>query len=214
MNHPEFIFVTGCNAAGKSSLIRTHLSEYPDYQVIMTDVYKSRSRDVFLEALKNHKDIILETPFNNEKFKEFPDLAKNSGYKTSLVLLFLNNPTKSFERVATRSKLENGLFIPEEEVKYNFTENLKNVAKYYFYFDSSFFVYTGIKDLNQHVMTFAKDQLVEYKPNDFDFVQRFAAYAHSIDRMNKKDLDIIAANTLYASEKLTERHVPKMRLRR
>ena len=102
MNPPEFIFVTGCNAAGKSSLIRTHLSEYPDYQVIMTDVYKSRSREVFLEALKNRRQIILETPFNNESFKDFADLAKSSGYQSSLVVLFLNTPDQSFMRVAAR----------------------------------------------------------------------------------------------------------------
>jgi predicted ABC-type ATPase len=124
MNHPEFIFITGCNAAGKSSLIRTHLSEYPDYQVIMTDVYKSRSREVFLEALKNRRDIILETPFNNEKFKDFADLAKDSGYESSLVVLFLNTPAQSFTRVASRLTFENGLDIPEEEVRYNFAENL------------------------------------------------------------------------------------------
>jgi predicted ABC-type ATPase len=102
MNKPEFIFVTGCNAAGKSSLIRTHLSEYPDYQVIMTDVYKARSREVFKEAIKDHKDIILETPFNNENFKDFADLARESGYQSYLVVLFLNTPAQSFNRVAAR----------------------------------------------------------------------------------------------------------------
>ena len=164
MNPPEFIFVTGCNAAGKSSLIRTHLSEYPDYQVIMTDVYKSQSREVFLEALKNRRQIILETPFNNESFKDFADLAKSSGYQSSLVVLFLNTPDQSFMRVAARLTFENGLDIPEEEVTYNFVENFKNVAKHYFYFDNSFFIYTGVKDFNQLIMTFAKERLVEYRP--------------------------------------------------
>ena len=214
MSSPDFIFVTGCNAAGKSSLIRSHLSVYPDFQVIMTDVYKERSREVFLEALKNRKEIILETPFNNEKFRDFADLATAAGYQSSLIVLFLNTPGESIGRVAARRKFENGLDIHEEEVKYNFTENLKNVAKYYFYFDSSFFIYTGVKGLNQHVLTFAKSQLVEYKPNDYDFIQRFAGYAYSIDRMKKSDLEIIAANAPFISEKLAERHAPKIRIRR
>jgi len=214
MNPPEFIFVTGCNAAGKSSLIRTHLSEYPDFQVIMTDVYKSRSREAFVEAIKKHRNIILETPFNNESFKEFADLAKNAGYHSSLVVLFLNTPYESFERVAARLTFENGLDIPEEEVKYNFVENFKNVAKHYFYFDNSFFVYTGVKDINQHILTFAKERLVEYKANDLDYIQRFAGYAHSIGRMDKKVLDIITANTPYISEKVEQQTVPGMRLRR
>ncbi len=213
MNHPDFIFITGCNAAGKSSLIRTHLSEYPDYQVIMTDVYKSRSREVFLGAVKDRKDIILETPFNNENFKDFADIAKSAGYETSLMVLFLNSPAQSFGRVAARSAMENGLYIPEEEVKYNFAENFKNVSKYYFYFDKAFFIYTGVKDLNQHIMTFAKGNLVEYKASDLDFVQRFAGYAYSIDRMNKGDLDIITANAPFLSDKLEHRHQHRMRFR-
>jgi len=66
MDSPELIFVTGSNAAGKSSLIRSHLSEFPDHEVIMTDVYKGRSRQVFSNAVEARKSIILETPFNDE----------------------------------------------------------------------------------------------------------------------------------------------------
>ncbi len=70
MESPDFIFVTGCNAAGKSSLIRSHLSEFSGYDVIMTDVYKGRSREVFKNAIRESKNIILETPFNDDGFKE------------------------------------------------------------------------------------------------------------------------------------------------
>lgn len=76
----ELIFVTGSNAAGKSSLIRSHLSEFPDHEVIMTDVYKGRSRQVFSDAVKARKSIILETPFNDEGFKDLIDQAKTAGY--------------------------------------------------------------------------------------------------------------------------------------
>lgn len=51
MERPELIFVTGCNAAGKSSLIRSHWSEFPDYEIIMTDVYKNRSLEIFKVAV-------------------------------------------------------------------------------------------------------------------------------------------------------------------
>jgi predicted ABC-type ATPase len=80
MNPPDLIFVTGCNAAGKSSLIRTHLSEFPDYEVIMTDVYKGRSQEIFKEAVRNRKNILLETPFNDESYKNLIDLSRNAGY--------------------------------------------------------------------------------------------------------------------------------------
>gem|GEM_PF-2932866 len=52
MANPELLFVTGCNAAGKSSLIRSHMADFQDYQVIMTDVYKERSRQVFSECFQ------------------------------------------------------------------------------------------------------------------------------------------------------------------
>jgi len=63
-------------------------------------------------------------------------------------------------------------------------------------------------------LTFAKERLVEYKANDLDYIQRFAGYAHSIGRMDKKVPDIIAANTPYISEKLEQQTNPGMRLRR
>jgi len=65
MERPELLFITGCNAAGKSSLIRTHLSQFPDYEVIMTDAYKIRSQEVFKQAVTARKNIILETPLKD-----------------------------------------------------------------------------------------------------------------------------------------------------
>jgi predicted ABC-type ATPase len=43
MKQPEFIFVAGCNAAGKSSFIRTRVNELDGFEIIMTDVYKGQS---------------------------------------------------------------------------------------------------------------------------------------------------------------------------
>jgi predicted ABC-type ATPase len=186
MTRPHLIFVTGCNAAGKSSLIRTHLSEFPDYEVVMTDVYKGRSREVYREMVRAQKNILLETPFNEEGFKDLVDLAGEAGYESSLIVLFLKSPQQSLARVAARRLLENGLYIPEDNVEYNFIQNFRNVAKYYLYFDESFFIYTGSKGKNQHVMTFGRDKLLEYKANDLGYVQRFAEQAYRLQRMEKR----------------------------
>ncbi len=203
MIRPDLIFVTGCNAAGKSSLIRTHLSLYPDFEVIMTDVYKSRSHEVFKEAVFNRKSVILETPFNNEGFKSLLDLSRNSGYQCTLIVLFLKSPTHSLERVAARRNFENGLYISTEEVEYNFIENFKNVGKYFPYFDETFFVYTGEKEKNQLMMKFQQDVLVEYKTNDFVFIQKFAEYSLQLGRLNKNDFEIIARNGNYYAEAIS-----------
>jgi predicted ABC-type ATPase len=200
MGKLDLIFITGCNAAGKSSLIRTHLSLFPEFEIIMTDVYKGRSREVFKEAVNNEKNIILETPFNNEGFKDLIDLARNSGYQSTLIVLFLKSHVHSLERVAARRNFENGLFISTEEVEFNFVENFKNVAKFFPYFDETFFVYTGVKDKNQLIMKFQQDELVEYKANELVFIQKFAEYSLQIDRLNKRDFEIIRANGDFESE--------------
>jgi predicted ABC-type ATPase len=202
MESPHLIFVTGCNAAGKSSLIRTHLSLFPDFEIIMTDVYKARAQEVFKTTVFDRRNIILETPFNNESFKNLIDLSRNAGYLSTLIVLFLKSPAHSFERVAARRNFENGLYIAAEEVEYNFIENFKNVTKCFPYFDESFFVYTGEKGENQLVMKFQQDILVEYKKNDFTFIQKFAEHSYQLQRLNKNDLTIIVENANYKLESI------------
>lgn len=43
MDVPELTIVAGPNAAGKSSFIRSRISELEGCEVIMTDVYKNRT---------------------------------------------------------------------------------------------------------------------------------------------------------------------------
>ena len=94
MDAPELVFICGPNAAGKSSFIRSRISNLDGCEIIMTDVYKGRSKEIFLTALKQKKDIILETVFNDASFKDLADLAKNAGYHTSLLVLFRYTATK------------------------------------------------------------------------------------------------------------------------
>lgn len=103
-------------------------------------------------------------------------------------------------RVAARRTFENGLYISAEEVEYNFIENFKNVAKYFPYFDRSFFIYTGKKDRNELIMIFHRDTIIEYKNNDFVFVQKFAEHAYQLQRLDKKDFEVIVANRNYKVE--------------
>jgi predicted ABC-type ATPase len=200
MASPELIFVTGSNAAGKSSLIRSHLSEFPDHEVIMTDVYKGRSRQVFSDAVKARKSIILETPFNDEGFKDLIDHAKTAGYHCTFIVLFLKSPAQSFERVAARRAFEGGLVISSGNVEFNFIENFRNVSKYFPYFNESYFLYTGEIGRNELIMRFEKDKLMEYVSNDLTFVQKFAEQAYKLERLDKHDLEIIAANKNHKTE--------------
>jgi hypothetical protein len=96
-----------------------------------------------------------------------------------------------------RRAFEGGLSISSGNVEFNFIENFKNVSKYFPYFNESYFLYTGEIGRNQLIMRFEKDKLIEYASNDLTFVQKFAEQAHRLQRLDKHDLDIIAANKNY-----------------
>jgi hypothetical protein len=64
--------------------------------------HQYRSHESFREVVIGQKNIILETPFNNEGFKNLIDLTKNSVYQSSLIVGFLKSSTHSLERVAAR----------------------------------------------------------------------------------------------------------------
>jgi predicted ABC-type ATPase len=178
MVRPQLIVVAGCNAAGKSSFIRSRISQLQDFAVIMTDVYKGRTREVFRQAIKDGTNIIFETVFNDASFRDWIDDARTAGYYTSLIVLFLDTPKHSIERVANRSIEENGLRISGNNIQLNFNESFKNIAQYYFYFEQSDFIYTGITGKNELIMRFKGQTLTTYTPTDLEYPQKFADYAH------------------------------------
>jgi predicted ABC-type ATPase len=197
MRKPELVFVVGPNAAGKSSFIRTRLDALQGFEVIMTDVYKGRTKEIFTQALTARKDIILETVFNDSSFKNLVDEARHAGYHTSLVVLFLDNPQHSLERVAFRSTEQSGLIISGSNIRINFNESFKNVATYYFYFDQSDFIYTGITGKNQLIMSFQRSLLTYYQENPLQYPQKFADYGFLHERLSPEAHQLIKINETY-----------------
>ncbi|MGN7990625.1 zeta toxin family protein [Pedobacter sp. 22226] len=194
MANPNLFVITGPNAAGKSSFIRSRLNEFSRFEVIMTDVYKTRTREVFYSALKEKKNIVFETVFNNIAFKDYIVDAKKAGYETNLIVLFLNSPQQSLNRVATRYLEQNGLNITKGNVGINFNENFKNVAFHHYYFDQADFIYTGNKNRNEKIMTLRGLEIWDYHSNNHQFIQLFAKYAFSNDRLSETAFSIINKN--------------------
>lgn len=199
MRVPQLIFVAGCNAAGKSTFIRTRLNELSWFEVIMTDVYKERTKEVFDHAVKEKKDIIIETVFNDGSFKDLVDRANNAGYDTSLIVLFLDNLQQSNERVALRGKQQSGITISGSNIKINFQESFKNIANYFMYFDRTDFIYTGVGGKNKLIMSFRKDLLDQYVSSELVYPQRFAYYSFSNDRIGQETYNIITVNKNFSS---------------
>ncbi len=194
MKRPELIFVAGCNAAVKSTFIRTRLVELSTFEVIMSDVYKGRTKEIFNQALQQKKDIVLETVFNDGSFKNLVDQAQQADYQTSLIALFLDNPKQSNDKAAVRGMQQSGIAISGSNVNINFNESFKNIAAYFLYFDRSDFIYTGEGGENQRIMSFQKDQLLTYQANNLQYPQKFAQYSFNKDRLNEDAHKIITAN--------------------
>ena len=197
MTAPELTFVVGPNAAGKSSFIRTRINELEGCEIIMTDVYKGRTKEVFSQALKAGKDIILETVFSDASFKDLVDQARHTGYHTSLIVLFLDTIQQSIDRAAFRQIAQNGLDITSGNIRFNFNEGFKNVAQYFFYFDQADFVYTGVTAKNELIMRFAGYTLTEYRPTDLQYPQKFADFSFGQKRLSKDAYAIIETNQPY-----------------
>lgn len=191
---PKLIFVAGCNAAGKSTFIRSRLDELVDYEILMADVYKGRTKDLAKQAVKKGRNIVIETVFNDESYIEIVDQANNSGYETSLIALFLDNPKQSIERVAFRSVQQIGLTISGSNIKINFNESFKNISWYFFYFNQADFIYTGDDGINQLVMTFKKSEIQLYRSTHLQYPQKFTDFSFAKGRLNQHAHDIIKAN--------------------
>jgi len=200
MKKPELVFIAGCNAAGKSTFIRTRLSELEGFEILMTDVYKGRTKELAKKAIDLRKDILIETVFNDVSFKDIVDDARNSGYQTSLIVLFLDGPQQSYNRVAFRGKQQGGLTISGCNVKINFNESFKNIAGYFIYFDRSDFIYTGTGGVNQLIMSFHKSDLLVYYANELNYPQKFATFGFQHQRLKQNAYQVIISSENFKSE--------------
>ena len=200
MSMPQLILITGCNAAGKSTFIRTRLNELEGFDILMTDVYKRRTKDLIRKAISKKKNILVETVFNDNSFKDLVDEAKNVGYHTSLIVLLLDSIQQSMNRVAVRRIQQSGLPISDGNVKINFNESFKNTASYFFYFDRSDFIYTGVDGINQFVMSFQKGELTAYRANNLNYPQKFAEFGFQNGRLNERAYQVITSNKDFDSK--------------
>lgn len=199
MDVPELIFVAGCNAAGKSTFIRTRLNELEGFQILMTDVYKERTKSLAAAAISQRQHIIIETVFNDASFTAIIDQARNAGYHTSLIALFLDSPRQSQERVSNRIVLQKGIEMSEGNVRINFNESFKNIATYFLYFDRADFIYTGEDAENKLIMSFRQADLLRYKSSPLNYPQKFAAYSFRQGRLDEAAYRAITLNQDFSS---------------
>ena len=178
----SLIIVSGCNAAGKSTFIRSRINQFENYCIIMPDVYKSGTYTVFQDALGRNDNIVLENILRDDEVFLMLKKAKEKKYNITLFQLFIKSPSFSLERVSFRAINENGSSIEKLAVQMNFDVNFKNLANSYYLFDTAYFLHTGTINQNQLIVTFKNGKLVEYKSNELSWIQYFADYVVSIGK--------------------------------
>lgn len=155
MRRPEFIVVAGPNGAGKSTLcsyyiqctsfdgdllatkLRLEHPDWPDRWIIgsvATMLEKQKS-----QSISNRENFAFETNFSTELILNMIEEFKKSDYKISLYYFGIDTLDDSMYRVEQRVVC-GGHNVPEEIVKFNFYESIKNVNKYLNLFDSITFI--------------------------------------------------------------------------
>ncbi|GAA3982347.1 hypothetical protein FHS10_004108 [Mucilaginibacter dorajii] len=97
---------------------------------------------------------------------------------------------------------QSGITISGSNVSLNFNESFKNLATYFFYFDNSYFIFTGKGGKNQNIMSFQKSILISYQSNDLKYPQLFAQYSFSKQRLSDEAYAIIKTNENYTNQEL------------
>lgn len=166
----DLVIVSGCNASGKSTFIRSRMNELDGFEIIMPDVYKANTRDVIERSLKNHKDIVFENLLRDKQMFDWIEQAKKEDYRVSLILAHNYHNFERAHFLYTGNAKENELIMSFDKgilTKYN-QNNLTYIQKFFDY----------VKSIGKDLEGFDKIKenknftLKGYNPNNIiDFVE-------------------------------------------
>jgi len=201
---PVFILVTGANGVGKTTFIDDNFLALREsgFEIIIPDRILKRphslDKDISImehlyDCVSRGVDFVFETPFQFNTFARTLDLIYSKGYIMVLYQLFVNTLDESALRVIDRYR-KGGLSIDPEIVKANFNANFQNVARYYFYFQTSYFIDNSILGSSKLLAAFKKMALVYHQTNNSSYLWHLFNYSASIRRMDDGAMKIIKAN--------------------
>jgi predicted ABC-type ATPase len=150
---PDYTIIAGPNGAGKSSFSKLLSSkdslifdadkvkflkkkQYPDLpdesiEMMITSAYWE-AEDT---AIKEKKDLTVETNLRNDFLVKRIDYFKNKGYKINLIFMLLPDVKVSMDRVNLRVDGK-GHFVDHESIRYNFEYSLKMLKQHLNKFDN------------------------------------------------------------------------------
>ncbi|MBE9556858.1 MAG: zeta toxin family protein [Proteobacteria bacterium] len=132
MKPPEMWILAGPNGAGKTTLAQTHYSDlagrgdflnadeiarnfspsFPDKEAIAAGRKLISRRN---EAIRERRSFVIETTLATRSLLRVVETAKNAGYNTGLIYLWVADPELCIQRVASRVA-DGGHHIPSEVI--------------------------------------------------------------------------------------------------
>lgn len=151
---PDLYIIAGPNGAGKTTAAQIIFPEMLDVIEFVNADEIARGLSPFnwegvafeagrimikriQQLLDEHKTFALETTLSSKNYLRLIVKAKQSGYKVTLIFLWLNHFDISMQRVKKRVS-EGGHNIPEDIIKRRYNRGLKNLTAFFSVSDSWF----------------------------------------------------------------------------
>lgn len=209
----SLIIVSGPNASGKTTLIRNNEQNLlnNNFSIILPDgilkyATSLTDRDGVIgeyidNAIAAKKNILIETPFQNEAFISKVEEIKKMGYETTLYQVYLSNQKESIKRVKERCK-DGGLYIFDKQVFENYHANFKTISNIFYKFNHAYFINNSADKNFALTAHFQAGALVMLKTTDADYLKELFKAGAQKGFLTTAEMKIINANEDYTNEKL------------
>ena len=141
----QFIVVAGPNGSGKTTFAQEYLSHHECSYLSADSIAAGLSPEAperarfaagrrFLAALDTqlqaHNSLLVESTLSGLTFERFFAAARQGGFTSTIVMLFLDSPETCIARVRQRVRT-GGHHVPEFEVRRRFYRSLRNFWRSY-----------------------------------------------------------------------------------
>lgn len=209
----SLIIVSGPNASGKTTLVKNNEQNLlnNNFSIILPDEILKYATSLTdrAEVIGEHidsaitakKNILIETPFQNEAFISRVEEIKKTGYETTLYQVYLSNEKESIKRVRERFK-DGGLYIFDKQVLENYHANFKSISNIFHRFNRAYFI-NNAADKN-FVLTahFQSGVLAMLKTTDDGYLKKLFKASARNSFITSAEMKIINANKDYTNENL------------
>lgn len=210
----SLIIVSGPNASGKTTFVENNFDNLVNnnFEIILPDkilkyATSLTDRPVVIgeyidNAITAQKNILIETPFQNQAFITRIEEIKKMGYETYLYQIFLNDPDESVARVNDRKK-KGGLFISNKEALDNYLANFKSISNIFYKFNHAYFI-DNTKDKNFALTAyFQAGVLAMFKSTDNNYLKELFEVSSHKGYISDVEMKCIIHNTDYKNENLS-----------